>query len=267
MAAPTPVSSLVHSSTLVTAGVYLVIRLRIYFKDGGISNILIYMSVLTIFIAGLGANFETDLKKIIALSTLSQLGLMLLILSVIRFNLAFFHLIIHAVFKAILFLCAGVIIHGLGGGQDIRGIGARLKLSPAIRRLLVLSSMSLGGFPFLRGFYSKDLILETIYIINNRVLCIYFIIFSTMFTVTYSLRLIFYRVYKGSLGVRCQGYYEFFFYNRTYFFNRPICSFFWEDIFLVNFSSSYFYSFTNRSKINKYRFNFFWSYIYIFIFK
>jgi len=210
MAAPTPVSSLVHSSTLVTAGVYLVIRLRIYFKDGGISNILIYMSVLTIFIAGLGANFETDLKKIIALSTLSQLGLMLLILSVIRFNLAFFHLIIHAVFKAILFLCAGVIIHGLGGGQDIRGIGARLKLSPAIRRLLVLSSMSLGGFPFLRGFYSKDLILETIYIINNRVLCIYFIIFSTMFTVTYSLRLIFYRVYKGSLGVRCQGYYEFF---------------------------------------------------------
>jgi len=217
IAAPTPVSSLVHSSTLVTAGVYLIIRLRIYFRNGGFSYILMFVSILTIFIAGLRANFEIDLKKIIALSTLSQLGVIILILSIGSYDLAFFHLVIHAVFKAILFLCAGIVIHGLRGGQDIRLIGVNLNLSPAISRLLILSRLSLGGFPFLRGFYSKDLILEVIYIINNRYLYLVFIIMSTMFTVIYSLRLVFYRIWGGNLGFTCQGYYEVFFIVRPVF--------------------------------------------------
>jgi len=208
IAAPTPVSSLVHSSTLVTAGVYLIMRLNIYFTNGFIINGLIYISILTIFIAGLRANFEVDLKKIIALSTLSQLGVIIIILSVGEFNLAFFHLIIHAIFKAILFLCAGVIIHGLGGVQDIRAIGLVLKLRPLIRGLIVLSSLSLRGFPFLRGFYSKDLILESIYIFNNSYLLILLLGLARVFTLMYSLRLIYYRIWKKVLDFRVQRYTE-----------------------------------------------------------
>lgn len=158
------------------------------------SNGLILVSILTIFIAGLGANFEIDLKKIIALSTLSQLGVMILILSVGLLDLAFFHLIIHAMFKALLFLCAGVVIHGLRGAQDIRFIGLGLKLRPSIRGVITLARLSLGGFPFLRGFYSKDLILESVYMLNRRYLFILLIIASTILTVVYSLRLIFYSI-------------------------------------------------------------------------
>lgn len=119
MAAPTPVSSLVHSSTLVTAGVYLLIRFHGALGPGA-SRGLTLLACLTMFMAGLGANFEMDLKKVIALSTLSQLGLMMAILGMGYPQLAFFHLVTHALFKALLFLCAGALIHTLGDNQDIR---------------------------------------------------------------------------------------------------------------------------------------------------
>jgi len=192
MAAPTPVSALVHSSTLVTAGIFLIIRLSIFFDTGELSDILLFLSVLTIFMSGLAANFENDIKKIIALSTLRQLGLMIIILSSGFLNLAFFHLITHAIFKAILFLCAGVIIHGIGGGQDIRFMGIILNLSPLISGILALASLALAGFPFLRGFYSKDLILEIIYCFNNNFIIMIILFLSTIFTVSYSFRLIYY---------------------------------------------------------------------------
>ena len=114
MAAPTPVSSLVHSSTLVTAGVYLVIRLG-WVYDFWLNDLLIILSTLTIFMAGLGACFEFDLKKVIALSTLRQLGLMMFSLSLGLVKIALFHLLIHALFKALLFMRAGCIIHGSKG--------------------------------------------------------------------------------------------------------------------------------------------------------
>lgn len=120
MAAPTPVSALVHSSTLVTAGVYLLIRFR---EVLNINNYVFFIGVITIFISGLGANFETDLKKIIALSTLSQLGVIIIILGLGSLELAFFHLLSHALFKSLLFICAGVYIHRVGDIQDIRLIG------------------------------------------------------------------------------------------------------------------------------------------------
>jgi len=197
MAAPTPVSALVHSSTLVTAGVYLLVRFNQFYERGVLSILLIYVSILTIFISGVGANFEIDIKKIIALSTLSQLGVMIIILSIGNYNLAYFHLIVHAIFKAILFLCAGVVIHGRGGSQDIRGIGSTLDIFPLTRIIILLSRFSLLGFPFLSGFYSKDIVLEIMYLLNNNYLLILIIIFSTRLTVIYSLRIIYYICIKS----------------------------------------------------------------------
>lgn len=201
IAAPTPVSSLVHSSTLVTAGVYVIIRLRNLYKFGYCSGLLICISVLTIFIAGIGALYEYDLKKIIALSTLSQLGLMIIILSLGKFELGIFHLVTHALFKAILFLTAGAVIHKLGGWQDIRKLNGLWNISPSLTIIILLGSIALFGFPFLRGFYSKDLVLEIIYFSNNRYIIITLIIIRTLIRVLYSLRLIYF------LGL-----------NRNYFF-------------------------------------------------
>lgn len=123
MAAPTPVSALVHSSTLVTAGVYLLIRINILLVRFEILEILIMLGTFTIFIAGGAAMFEMDIKKIIALSTLSQLGAMVMVLGMGSPTMAYFHLLSHAFFKAMLFICAGIIIHNIKDYQDIRKIG------------------------------------------------------------------------------------------------------------------------------------------------
>lgn len=193
MAAPTPVSALVHSSTLVTAGVYLLIRFRNLL---GVRNILFYVGVFTMFISGLGANFENDLKKIIALSTLSQLGLIIIILSLGFRELSFFHLLAHALFKSLLFLCAGVFIHSIGDIQDIRQLGGVSISCPVSSFYFVAASLALCGFPFLAGFYSKDLILETSFILNSNLFMIFVIILATLFTLSYSLRLSYYLFLK-----------------------------------------------------------------------
>nr|ANJ70416.1 NADH dehydrogenase subunit 5 [Haliplus lineatocollis] len=193
MAAPTPVSALVHSSTLVTAGVYLLIRFSSILNDK-ICLFLLLISVLTMFMAGLGANFEYDLKKIIALSTLSQLGLMMSILSLGNYKLAFFHLLTHALFKALLFMCAGSIIHNLKDTQDIRFMGNLMVHMPLTCICMNISNLSLCGMPFLSGFYSKDLILEIVSMsfINILIFILFFI--STGLTVCYSLRLCYYSI-------------------------------------------------------------------------
>jgi NADH-ubiquinone oxidoreductase chain 5 len=157
IAAPTPISALVHSSTLVTAGVYLMIR---FSELLGINRILYYLSVLTMFISGLGANYEIDLKKVIALSTLSQLGVIMIALSLGFLELAYFHLLMHALFKSLLFLCAGVYIHGFGDKQDIRALGGATEGAPLTSFFFLGCSLALCGFPFISGFYSRDLILE-----------------------------------------------------------------------------------------------------------
>lgn len=192
MAAPTPVSALVHSSTLVTAGVYLIIRINNFYLGGALRMGLMYISICTIFMAGVGASLETDLKKIIALSTLSQLGVIIIILSVGYINLAFFHLLTHAIFKAILFLCAGVVIHGEGGSQDIRSMGLIYKLRPLVRMCMGLANLALSGFPFLSGFYSKDMLLEVVYMLNSNILLLTILCLATMLTILYSLRLSYY---------------------------------------------------------------------------
>nr|AIZ58488.1 NADH dehydrogenase subunit 5 [Argas walkerae] len=200
MAAPTPVSSLVHSSTLVTAGVYLLIRLNLLFNYFFFSKFLLFISLMTVIMAGIGAMLEMDLKKIIALSTLSQIGLMMLVLSVGLSELSFFHLLTHAIFKAMLFLCAGVMIHNNLGSQDIRFMGLYYKLSPVISGSFGLSSLALFGFPFLSGFYSKDLLLEYIYLSEKSVMVFFLIIMATVLTCMYSFRLLYYVVWKGLLS-------------------------------------------------------------------
>nr|UKG18917.1 NADH dehydrogenase subunit 5 [Dendrolimus punctatus] len=192
MAAPTPVSALVHSSTLVTAGVYLLIRFNMLLVDVFFLKILLLLSGLTMFMAGISANYEFDLKKIIALSTLSQLGLMMSILSMGFPDLAFFHLLTHAVFKALLFMCAGVIIHMMSDMQDIRFMGGISYYIPMTSLCLNISNMALCGIPFLAGFYSKDMILEMISFSNLNLLIFFLYYISTGLTVFYTLRLIFY---------------------------------------------------------------------------
>nr|YP_010946616.1 NADH dehydrogenase subunit 5 [Margattea speciosa]WGO57334.1 NADH dehydrogenase subunit 5 [Margattea speciosa] len=194
MAAPTPVSALVHSSTLVTAGVYLLIRFGVAFNHF-LNEVLLIIGVLTMFMAGVGANYEFDLKKIIALSTLSQLGLMVGILSLGYYKLAFFHLLMHALFKALLFMCAGVMIHFMNDLQDIRCMGNLSSQMPFTSSCLMVSNFSLCGMPFLAGFYSKDLILEMTSMCYLNIFVFFLFYFSTGLTVCYSVRLFYYTLY------------------------------------------------------------------------
>nr|YP_010015586.1 NADH dehydrogenase subunit 5 [Svistella anhuiensis]QFG38964.1 NADH dehydrogenase subunit 5 [Svistella anhuiensis] len=192
MAAPTPVSALVHSSTLVTAGVYLMIRFSNLIYMINVNEFLLFIGCLTMFMAGLGANFEFDLKKIIALSTLSQLGFMVSAIGLGMPNLAFFHLLTHALFKALLFMCAGVIIHNFNNLQDIRGMGSLVHQMPFTSICFSFSNLALCGMPFLTGFYSKDLILEmSLMTFMNKFVFIMFFM-SVGLTVCYSFRLIYY---------------------------------------------------------------------------
>nr|YP_009441663.1 NADH dehydrogenase subunit 5 [Byturus ochraceus]AOY39182.1 NADH dehydrogenase subunit 5 [Byturus ochraceus] len=191
MAAPTPVSSLVHSSTLVTAGVYLLIRFNFAFSNN-LMMLLLFISSMTMFMSGLGANFEFDLKKIIALSTLSQLGLMMSILALGDYKLAFFHLLIHALFKALLFMCAGNIIHNMGNCQDIRFMGSLVNQMPLTCTYMNICNLSLCGLPFFSGFYSKDLIVEFLSMeyLNMYIYIMFYV--SIGLTVCYSFRLVYY---------------------------------------------------------------------------
>nr|YP_011010427.1 NADH dehydrogenase subunit 5 [Metrocoris tenuicornis]WPW47042.1 NADH dehydrogenase subunit 5 [Metrocoris tenuicornis] len=217
MAAPTPVSALVHSSTLVTAGVYLLIRFSdlLYMFN---CNIFLFFSMMTMFMSGLGANFEFDLKKVIALSTLSQLGLMMTILFLGYPYLSYFHLLTHAFFKALLFLCAGLMIHVMNDTQDIRFMGGLSNQLPFTITCFCISNLSLCGFPYLSGFYSKDMILE-IMSFNGSNFFIYFIMFiSVGLTVSYSVRLIYYTMIIYPYSYSCQNYEEDKLMNISMFF-------------------------------------------------
>nr|UNO54152.1 NADH dehydrogenase subunit 5 [Dermacentor (Indocentor) sp.] len=197
MAAPTPVSSLVHSSTLVTAGAYLLIRFEFLFHIEIMSKILLKISMFTMLMSGINAFYENDLKKIIAFSTLSQLSMMMVILSMGLVNLAFFHLIMHAIFKSMLFLGAGFIIHNLMGKQDIRMLSDFFSYSPFILSSMLISIFSLMGVPFIGGFYSKDLILEYFFMKNYNLIDFLIFIGGVTFTFLYNMRLMYYMFLKS----------------------------------------------------------------------
>ena len=204
MAAPTPVSALVHSSTLVTAGVYLIVRLNHLIVETGLSLLVLILGCLTILIAGAAAVGELDIKKVIALSTLSQLGVIFFALGVGSPMVAFFHLAAHAYFKAMMFIAAGSTIHSINDYQDIRTMGEGVLLIPISVSVIRVARVRLIGLPFMRGFYSKDLILELIMMSSFNCTIFVLAIFATALTVVYSWRflaLVFLSPNQGGVGV------------------------------------------------------------------
>lgn len=191
IAAPTPVSSLVHSSTLVTAGVYLLIRHEFFFSYNNFTFYIIVIGTFTITMASLRALFETDLKKIVALSTLRQLGVIFLRLGLGRFLMSYFHLLTHAFFKALLFLSTGAIIHRRKDYQDLRLTGGRRTSLPTVNRFILISRFSLIGLPFISAFFSKEIILETIILKNFSLFIYLIIILGIRMTALYRSRFIF----------------------------------------------------------------------------
>jgi NADH-ubiquinone oxidoreductase chain 5 len=161
MEGPTPVSALIHAATLVTAGVFLIIRCSIMFEQSSTALfVLTIVGALTAFFASSVGLVQNDLKRVIAYSTCSQLGYMVFAAGLSHFSIALFHLANHALFKALLFLSAGCIIHGVSDEQDMRKMGGLIKLFPTSYTMILIGSLALVGFPFLTGFYSKDAILE-----------------------------------------------------------------------------------------------------------
>ena len=195
IAAPTPVSALVHSSTLVTAGVFLLIRFYPFLHLWThFNNILLFISVLTIFIAGIRATTECDIKKIIALSTLRQLGVIICSIGLNSPTMATFHIITHALFKALLFICAGQLIANHIHGQDLRWMGNLASQNPITSSSILVANIALCGLPFLAGFYSKDLIIEYTLTsgFNTLIIAISFIAigFTTFYSIRFSLLVI-----------------------------------------------------------------------------
>lgn len=161
MEGPTPVSALIHAATMVTAGVFLLVRCSplIEFAPFALTLIAIIGGSTAILAASIGG-FQYDLKKVIAFSTTSQLGYMVFACGLSKYNVGMFHLANHAFFKALLFLSAGSVIHSLADEQDMRRMGGLAQLLPFTYSAMLIGSLSLAGFPFLTGFYSKDFILE-----------------------------------------------------------------------------------------------------------
>jgi NADH-quinone oxidoreductase subunit L len=168
MEGPTPVSALIHAATMVTAGVFLVVRCSPIFEYSPLTlNIITVVGMTTAFFAATIALVQTDIKKIIAYSTCSQLGYMFFAAGVGAYNVAMFHLFTHAFFKALLFLGSGSVIHSFKDEQDINQMGAVYKKLPYTWILMIIGTLALTGFPFLSGFYSKDAIIEFAYLRGN----------------------------------------------------------------------------------------------------
>ena len=194
MEVPTPVSALIHAATMVTAGVFLVVRCSPIYEYSELAlNIITIVGMSTAFFAATVALVQTDIKKIIAYSTCSQLGYMFFATGVGAYNVAMFHLFTHAFFKALLFLGSGSVIHAFKDEQDIDKMGGVWKKLPYTYTLMIIGTLALTGFPFLSGFYSKDAIIEFAYLRGN--ITGYYAagvgIITALLTAIYSWRLIF----------------------------------------------------------------------------
>lgn len=193
IAAPTPISALVHSSTLVTSGLYLMIRFSyLIYSKPEVINLLLLLAVFTSFYAGLNTIFEVDLKKLIALSTLRHLGFIGIAFSVGLLHLRFFHLLVHALFKSLLFITIGDIITNINHSQDIRYLSKGSVYTPFSSLLINVSIINLLGIPNMRGYFSKDLVLESINYNNMSVFVVVIIYMNVLFTYYYSYKLFYF---------------------------------------------------------------------------
>ena len=196
MEGPTPISALIHAATMVTAGIYMVARLSpLYELTDDVLLFILYVGSLTAFLLGLVALVQNDIKRIIAYSTISQLGYMTAALGASLYSLAMFHLITHAFFKALLFLCAGSIIIKCHHEQDIRKIGGLRKYMPITYLAFLYASLSLIGFPLTSGFYSKETIIDAIGYYGHTVP--YILLLLSIFTTTLYTSKIFFKVFFG----------------------------------------------------------------------
>nr|AOP18530.1 NADH dehydrogenase subunit 5 [Brachionus rotundiformis] len=193
MAAPTPISALVHSSTLVTAGLYLMMRYSYFlYSSYHLMKILLVLSIFTSFYAGMNSIFEKDMKKLIALSTLSHLGFIGMAFSAGLLQLAFFHLLTHALFKSLLFMTMGDIMINLNHSQDIRYLSSGMLYTPMSCMVMYVSLLNLLGIPNLSGYFSKDLVLEMMNYSNSSFIVMFMVFLNVFFTYYYTYQLFFY---------------------------------------------------------------------------
>ena len=190
MEGPTPVSALIHAATMVTAGVYLLIRSSPLIEySSTLLIICLWLGAVTTIFSSLIGLFQQDIKKIIAYSTMSQLGMMVIAIGLSSYNIAIFHLINHAFYKGLLFLGAGAVIHAVVDNQDLRKYGGLIKFLPLTYTVILLASLSLVAFPFMTGYYSKDFILESAFgqysfsSVNVYIIAVIGAIFTTLYSV------------------------------------------------------------------------------------